>query len=83
MSTRKEFQASNPARRLAKRFGLSRVALATYVKDPPVYPEVPAAWPNRAIRRAVKQRRMSRVPAVWLAAFTQHKDLKVAVARLP
>jgi hypothetical protein len=29
------------------------------------YPEVPAGWPNRATRRAVKGNRMSRLSSEW------------------
>lgn len=40
-----------------------------------VYPEVPAWYPNRAVRRAVKQGRHSRLPAGWLRFFMLQPQL--------
>ena len=48
----------------------------------PANEPVPAMWPNRAIRRAVKQGRMSRVPAEWLAAMARRPGLQQAIKGL-
>lgn len=76
-----QFQASNPARRASKFAGVPR----SWVKrqaQPAEYPEVPAMWPNRAVRRAVKHNRMSSVPGPWLAAMAQRPGLQAAIRAL-
>lgn len=44
-----------------------------------VYPTVPAMWPNRAVRRAVKQGHEHRVPQEWRAAMAIHEGLRQAI----
>lgn len=46
------------------------------------YPAIPAFWPNRAVRRAVKQGRESRNPGEWRAAFVTRPLLRQAVRLL-
>lgn len=76
-----QFQASNPARQLA-RMGLLTRTQASHLAQPSAYPAVPAMWPNRAVRRAVKLNRMARVPAEWLSAMVRHQGLKQAIKGL-
>lgn len=38
------------------------------------YPAVPATWPNRAVRRAVRHNR--RLPQVWAAFFAMNPKLR-------
>lgn len=65
-TTRKSFQALNPLRA----FGTAaRVAARKgRIQEPrfaAVYPTVPAMWPSRSIRRAVKQGRDDLLPRHW------------------
>lgn len=46
------------------------------------YPAIPATWPNRAVRRAVKQGRDSRVPEVWRSLFSLQPQFRAAVKAL-
>lgn len=49
------------------------------------YPTVPAVWPNRATRRAVKQNREHRLPAAWrgfLAVLPDAAGLRTAIRAL-
>ena len=46
------------------------------------YPEVPAIWPNRATRRAVKQGRNSRLSAEWRQKLATTQGLRAAIAGL-
>jgi hypothetical protein len=47
------------------------------------YPVIPSGWPNRAIRRAVKQGRLHRLAAPWRAALTTTPGIAQAIRRLP
>jgi hypothetical protein len=44
-----------------------------------MYPVVPAGWPNRAVRRAVKQNRESRLPQCWKQALVAMPKLRAAI----
>jgi len=46
------------------------------------YPAIPANWPNRAVRRAVKQGRESVVPQEWRGFFGIHPSFRSAVKAL-
>jgi hypothetical protein len=46
------------------------------------YPTVPAAWPNRATRRAVKQGRMSRLSAPLVAFLALNPDYYKAIKEM-
>jgi hypothetical protein len=61
---RNHFQATGP------------VDMGMY-KTPGVYPVVPATWPNRAVRRAVRYRR--ELPREWAAFFFANPKLKELV----
>lgn len=45
------------------------------------YPTIPAQYPNRATRRAVKQGRMSRLTDVWRMFFPRFPAFLVAVKK--
>lgn len=47
------------------------------------YPAIPAMWPNRATRRAIKQGRDNRLTGEWRQALTVHSGLRAAVKGLP
>ncbi len=46
------------------------------------YPTIPANWPNRLVRRAVRLRQDHRLPGEWRAAFVVQPMLRPAVAAL-
>lgn len=46
------------------------------------YPAIPATWPNRAVRRAVKQGHNSRVPQDWRSLFALQPQFRAAVKAL-
>jgi hypothetical protein len=46
------------------------------------YPEIPAGWPNRATRRAVKQGRDSRLSGEWRQVLAQQPALRQAIRAL-
>jgi hypothetical protein len=46
------------------------------------YPEIPAIWPNRATRRAVKQNRLSRLSGEWRQKLAETPGLRAAVVAL-
>jgi hypothetical protein len=83
MFQRNQLQASNPARAAAKYSDISRTRWSRTYGDQPsaeaVYPEVPAGWPNRAVRRAVKQNRESRLPQCWKQALMVMPKLRAAI----
>lgn len=74
---RNQFAAINPARRTVRFVpGLSRTRIeALGLTQPATYPEVPAGWPNRATRRAVKQGRTQRLSGEWRQVLANHPGL--------
>ena len=46
------------------------------------YPEIPAGWPNRSVRRAVKQNRESRLPGEWRQALAVMPNLRAHIKAL-
>lgn len=78
---RHSFTARNPARSASRLLGgLPRKHPACRAYGSASYPTVPALWPNRAVRRAVRFGRA--VPRAWAAAFVAHQGLREAVAAL-
>jgi hypothetical protein len=49
---------------------------------PGIYPLIPPMWPNREVRRAVKQNKTSRIPAPWLHVMAVTKGLRAAIKAL-
>lgn len=47
------------------------------------YPVIPASWPSRAIRRAVKQHRLHRLPTAWKAALAATPRIAEVIQSLP
>lgn len=45
------------------------------------YPTVPANWPNRAIRRAVKLRRESRLPGEWGQFLMMDPSMRTSILK--
>lgn len=43
------------------------------------YPTVPATWPNRAVRRAVRKGHTSRLPDNWRVFLDLNKDFRAAI----
>lgn len=72
MFNRTQLQARNHYR-----FRGTRMAYG--YRDACEYPEVPAGWPNRATRRAVKQNRFSRLTGDWRAVLVQRPELVQAI----
>lgn len=52
------------------------------VKSLGYYPEVPALWPNRATRRAVKQGRNHRLSSEWRQVLLERPALRAAIVGL-
>lgn len=77
---RSDLQASNPARQYAQ--DGERVRLARQLGYEPEYPQVPAMWPNRAVRRAVRHGSEGRIPAEWRHAMSLHQGLRAAIRAL-
>jgi hypothetical protein len=81
---RTQFQASNPARQALGYIGrlfakkLQRQGALRGAK----YPEIPAAWPNRAVRRAVKLNCESRLPAEWRQFLAINSSMRGAIKAL-
>jgi hypothetical protein len=92
MFTRNSMQARNPGRRPDREHRLPKMTrndqrevrsfAGMLNQGGAVYPEVPAGWPNRATRRAVKGNRMSRLSAPWKALFAAHSNLVAEVRKL-
>lgn len=80
---RSPFAAINPARLTSKFTAVSRTRLeALGITQPATYLEVPAGWPNRATRRAVKQGRHSRLSGEWRQVLAAHPVLRQHIAQL-
>ncbi|QSI31460.1 hypothetical protein GNX71_18495 [Variovorax sp. RKNM96] len=43
------------------------------------FPTVPANWPNRAVRRAIKQGHESRLPGEWRGFLAVNPDWRKAI----
>lgn len=72
-------QASNGARTLPS----SHAALMDRrMRSLAVYPEVPAGWPNRATRRAIKQRQEHLLSSSWSAVLALHPQLRQHIKEL-
>lgn len=46
------------------------------------YPAIPSWWPNRQVRRAVRQGRESRLPAEWKAFLGLNPNLRQTIRTL-
>lgn len=77
--TRHALVARTWARKAAKLLGYR----PRYPKDSKEYPEVPAVWPNRAVRRAVKFGKTSRLPAEWREFLTARPEIRKAISTMP
>lgn len=66
-------------RKINRRIGAtSRSAVASYFGAREcIYPVVPANYPNRAVRRAVQQGRLQRLPGEWREYLTVHPQLRL------
>jgi hypothetical protein len=82
MFQRSDLQARNPIRTRLGRMLFLRSENAVGFLGAAVYPTVPAGWPNRLVRRAVKQGREFRLPACWRQALVTMPNLRTAIKTL-
>lgn len=73
--SRDQMQARNPLRFRGRK--------ASNLRHAGVYPPIPAGWPNRSVRRAIRFARPSRLPAVWASVLASRPELRAAIKELP
>jgi hypothetical protein len=81
MFNRNQMQAVNAARRYAKQEGVARSRAGGFLPASQ-YPEVPAGWPNRATRRAIRFGKEHRLSREWRQVLAQQPKLRAAIAVL-
>jgi hypothetical protein len=74
-------QATNPARRALGPIGRSfgKAMQRSGHLTAPVYPKIPAGWPNRATRRAIKQGSDNRLTGEWRQLLVAKPELRKAI----